>query len=92
MNRSVTAHLTARTRENTSMAFSVAVARNAGYTAIDETLEITADGEQVVPKAVEDHHGGILHTLTLGQAATVELNYRATVTGTANAPETSTLR
>lgn len=88
MNRSVTAHLTARTRENTSMAFSVAVARNAGYTAIDETLEITADGEQVVPKAVEDHHGGILHTLTLGQAATVELNYRATVTGTATAPET----
>lgn len=87
MNRSVTAHLTARTRANTSMAISVAVARNSGYSAVDEVLEITADGEPVTPRTIEDVHGGILHTLTLEQPATLELNYRARVSGSATAPE-----
>jgi transglutaminase-like putative cysteine protease len=87
MNRTVTAHLTARTRAATSMAFSVAVARNADYSSIDEVLEITADGEPVTPAVVEDLHGGILHTLTLEQPATLELNYRAEVSGSATPPE-----
>jgi transglutaminase-like putative cysteine protease len=69
------------------MAFSVAVARNAGYASVDEILELTADGEPVVPATVGDVHGGILHTLTLEQPATLELNYRAEVSGAATAPE-----
>ncbi|MFP5315568.1 MAG: transglutaminase-like domain-containing protein [Actinomycetes bacterium] len=87
MNRTVTAQLTARTRAGTSMAFSVAVARNEGYTALAETLEITANGEAVEPAVVEDLHGGLLHTLTLEEPATLELNYRAEVSGTATAAE-----
>lgn len=87
MHRSVTARLTARTRANTSMAFSVAVARNAGYSSIDEVLEITADGQPVTPAAVEDIHGGLLHTLTLQDPATLQLTYRAEVAGSATAPD-----
>lgn len=87
MNRTVTAHLIAHTRANTSMAFSVAVARNAGYSSVDEVLEVTADGEPVAITPVEDLHGGILHTLTLEQPAELELNYRAEVSGTATPAE-----
>lgn len=87
MNRTVTAHLTAQTRASTSMAFSVAVARNAGYSSVDEVFEVTADGEPVALTPVGDLHGGILHTLTLEQPATLELNYRAEVSGTAAAAE-----
>lgn len=87
MNRLVTAKLTARTRASTSMAFSVAVARNSGYSAVDEVLEVTADGEPVALTPVADVHGGILHTLTLEQPASLELNYRAEVSGVADEPE-----
>lgn len=87
MQRTVTAHLTARTNPNTSMAFSVAVARNAGYTSLEEELVVTADGEPVTPQALEDLHGGVLHTLTLAQPATLELTYSATIVGTATVPE-----
>lgn len=88
MHRTVTAHLTARTRANTSMAFSVAVARNAGYSSVEEVLEVTANGEPVALTPVEDVHGGVLHTLTLEQPATLELNYHAEVEGSASIPET----
>lgn len=87
MNRSVTARLTANTRANTSMAFSVAVARNSGYSAVNEVLEVTANGEPVAPTSVQDSHGGILHTLTLEQPSALELTYRAEVRGSAAAPE-----
>lgn len=87
MHRTVTAHLTARTRANTSIVFSVAVARNAGYSSVNEVLEITADGQPVEPAPIGDVHGGVLHTLTLEQPATLELNYRAEVEGKANTPE-----
>ncbi|WP_323958714.1 transglutaminase [Arthrobacter sp. JZ12] len=86
MNRSVTAHLTARTQANTEIALSVAVARNPGYTALNETLVVTADGEEIQAREVQDHHGGVLHALTIEKPAQLEVTYRAEVAGAATPP------
>lgn len=87
MNRSVTARITARTQPHTSIVFSIAVARNAGYTTIDESLEVTANGQPVTLRPLEDAHGGVLHALDLTEPAALELNYRADVSGSASAQE-----
>ncbi|WP_026552875.1 transglutaminase family protein [Arthrobacter sp. H20] len=89
MQRSVTARLTAQTRSASSLVFALAPVRNPGYSSFDENLVLLVNDKQVVPGELEDIHGGRLHTLTVDSAASIVLEYSATVTGTAAAEEAS---
>lgn len=89
MQRSVTARLTARTRSASSLVFALAAVRNEGYNSFEEDLTITVNDRPVIPGELADIHGGRLHTLKVDGEATIELDYRATVTGLATAEDVS---
>ncbi|WP_028280715.1 transglutaminase family protein [Arthrobacter sp. H5] len=89
MKRTVTARIRAQTRAATSMVFSVAVARDAGYLGLEESLRVSVDGAQADLAEVPDFHGGVLHTLRVEAPSTVELDYHAVVSGQGVMPSAS---
>jgi transglutaminase-like putative cysteine protease len=59
------------------------VARNAGYSGFEESLSVTAGGEDVALTELSDHHGGRFHYMEFAEPAEVLVEYSATVTGLA---------
>lgn len=90
MERSVAARLVFKTVAETKVALAVSVARNPGYTSLDESLSVTSGGEQVPLTELSDHHGGRFHYMEFAEPAEVTVDYTATVTGLA-APEAPNL-
>ncbi|WP_411373593.1 transglutaminase-like domain-containing protein [Arthrobacter sp. MPF02] len=89
MERSVSARLAFRTAANTKVAMAIAVARNSGYSSFEETLSVTAGGEQVPLTEISDHHGGRFHYMEFAEPAEVEVEYTATVAGRGEPEEAS---
>lgn len=83
MERTVAARLAFKTTADTRIALAVAVARNAGYDALEESLSVTAGGDEVPLTELTDHHGGRFHYMEFTDPTEVLVNYTATVTGTA---------
>ncbi len=89
MERTVAAHLVFKTVAETKVALAIAVARNPGYTSFDETLSVTAGGEQILLTELSDHHGGRFHYMEFAEPTEVTVDYTATVGGFADPDETS---
>lgn len=89
MERSVSARLAFRTVANTKVAMAIAVARNSGYTSFDESLFVTAGGDQFPVTEISDHHGGRLHYMEFAEPADVTVEYSATVAGRGEPEEAS---
>lgn len=83
MLRTVSAHLSFTTVAQTKVAMAVAVARNPGYTALDEELNVTSDGQRVPSRELLDGHGGRFHVLEFDYPSDVEVEYAASVRGRA---------
>ncbi|NKX54629.1 transglutaminase-like domain-containing protein [Arthrobacter mobilis] len=83
MRRAVSARIAATTTANTSMVFAVAAVRNPGFEAFEEQLTVLVNSEPVPVRELSDVHGGRLHVLTVAEPSTVELEYTATVEGSA---------
>jgi transglutaminase-like putative cysteine protease len=81
MERSVAARLAFKTVAETKVALAVSVARNAGYSGFEETLSVTAGGEDVALTELSDSHGGRFHYMEFAEPAEVLVEYSATVTG-----------
>jgi transglutaminase-like putative cysteine protease len=81
MERSVAARLVFKTVAETKVALAVSVARNAGYSGFEETLSVTAGGEDVALTELSDHHGGRFHYMEFAEPTEVLVEYAATVTG-----------
>jgi transglutaminase-like putative cysteine protease len=90
MERSVSARLVFKTVANTKVAMAIAAARNSGYSSFEESLSVTAGGQQVPLTEVLDHHGGRFHYMEFAEPAEVTVEYAATVGGKAE-PEESEL-
>ncbi|WP_427171299.1 transglutaminase-like domain-containing protein [Arthrobacter sp. 92] len=90
MERSVAARLVFKTVAETKVALAVSVARNPGYTSLEESLSVTSGGEQVPVTELHDHHGGRFHYMEFAEPAEVTVDYAATVTGVAT-PEVPNL-
>lgn len=88
MERIVSARLAFKTVADTKVAMAVAVARNPGYTGFEESLSVTAAGEDVPLTELSDHHGGRFHYMEFAEPTEVLVEYGATVTGTADPEET----
>ncbi|RNL58543.1 transglutaminase family protein [Arthrobacter oryzae] len=86
MERTVAARLAFKTTADTKIALAVAVARNAGYTSLEESLSVTSCGVEMPLTELTDHHGGRFHYMEFTDPAEVLVDYAATVAGTA-APE-----
>ncbi|MEG9248663.1 transglutaminase family protein [Arthrobacter sp. Soc17.1.1.1] len=84
MQRTVSADLGATTIAGTEVVLSVAVAAPEAYASVDEQLTVLVDGEPSEVRMRQDRDGSRLHLLTTPRAATVEVHYRATVTGQAD--------
>ncbi len=84
MQRTVSADLGATTIAGTEVVLSVAVAAPEGYASVDEQLTVLVDGQPAEVRTRQDGDGSRLHLLTTPRAATVEVHYRATVTGQAD--------
>lgn len=89
MERTVAAHLVFKTVAETKVALAIAVARNPGYTSFDETLSVTAGGDQIPLTELSDHHGGRFHYMEFAEPTEVTVDYAATVGGFADPDETS---
>jgi transglutaminase-like putative cysteine protease len=87
MQRTVAARLVFKTVANTKVALAVAIARNPGYSSLEETLSVTAAGEAVPVVELTDDHGGLFHYFELTEPAEVTVDYGATVAGRAIAQE-----
>jgi transglutaminase-like putative cysteine protease len=85
MRRTVSADLGAVTTAGTEVVLSIAVAGPAGYEAVEEELSVLVDGRPADLREREDRDGTRLHLLTTPEAASLEVRYRATVTGSAAA-------
>jgi transglutaminase-like putative cysteine protease len=83
MQRTVAARLVFKTAANTKVALAVAVARNPGYSSLEETLSVTADGEALPVTELTDDHGGRFHYFQLADPTEVTVEYAATVVGLA---------
>jgi transglutaminase-like putative cysteine protease len=81
MERSVAARLAFKTVAETKVALAVSVARNAGYSGFEESLSVTAGGEDVALTELSDHHGGRFHYMEFAEPTEVLVEYAATVTG-----------
>ena len=81
MERAVAARLAFKTVAETKVALAVAVARNAGYDSLEESLTVTAGGEDVPLTELSDHHGGRFHYMEFAEPTEVLVEYSATVTG-----------
>ncbi len=86
MQRSVAARLAFKTVADTKVALAIAVARNAGYESLEESLTVMAGDEAVPLTELTDHHGGRFHYMEFAEPVEVLVEYAATVTGVA-APE-----
>ena len=89
MERSVSARLVFRTAPNTKVAMAIAAARNSGYSSFDETLSVTAGGNEVPLTEIADHHGGRFHYMEFTEPAEVTVEYSATVAGRGEPEEAS---
>lgn len=87
MERTVAARLAFKTVADTRVAMAVAVARNAGYDSLVETLSVTAGGADVPLTELSDHHGGRFHYMEFADPTEVLVEYTATVTGFAQPEE-----
>ena len=83
MERAVAARLAFKTVAETKVALAVAVARNGGYGSVEESLTVTAGGEDVPVTELSDHHGGRFHYMEFAEPTEVLVEYSATVTGLA---------
>ncbi len=83
MQRTVSADLGATTIAGTEVVLSVAVAAPGAYASVDEELTVLVDGEPGDVRTRQDRDGSRLHLLTTPRASTVDVHYRATVTGQA---------
>lgn len=83
MERSVAARLVFRTAAETKVALAVAVARNAGYSSLVETMSVTSGEDQVPVTELSDHHGGRFHYMEFAEPTEVTVDYTATVSGLA---------
>ena len=81
MERSVAARLVFKTVAETKVALAVSVARNAGYSGFEESLSVTAAGQDVALTELSDHHGGRFHYMEFAEPTEVLVEYSATVTG-----------
>jgi transglutaminase-like putative cysteine protease len=81
MERSVAARLAFSTAAETKVALAVSVARNAGYSGFEESVSVTAGGEEVALTELSDHHGGRFHYMEFAEPTEVLVEYSATVTG-----------
>ena len=81
MERTVAARLAFKTVADTKVALAVAVARNAGYDSLEESLTVTAGGADVPLTELSDHHGGRFHYMEFAEPTEVLVEYSATVTG-----------
>lgn len=87
MERIVSARMAFTTAADTKVAMAVAVARNPGYSALEESLSVTAAGEDVPLTELADHHGGRFHYMEFAGPTEVLVEYGATVTGFAEPEE-----
>lgn len=83
MQRTVSAELSATTIAGTEVVLSIAVARPEAYQRVEEDLAVLVDGRPVELRERQDGHGTRLHLLTTPGASSLEVRYRATVTGVA---------
>lgn len=83
MERTVAARLSFKTTAGTKVALAVAVARNAGYSSFEESLSVTAGGDEVALTELGDHHGGRFHYMEFEKPTDVLVDYTATVGGLA---------
>ena len=83
MERAVATRLAFKTAAETKVALAVAVARNAGYGSLKESLTVTAGGEDLPVTELSDHHGGRFHYMEFAEPTEVLVEYSATVTGLA---------
>ena len=80
MERAVAAHLARiKTVAETKVALAVAVARNAGYDSLEESLTVTAGGQDVPLTELSDHHGGRFHSMKIAEPTEVLVEYSAAV-------------
>ena len=83
MERSVAARLVFKTAAETKVALAVSVARNAGYSSLNETLSVTSGTDHVPVTELSDHHGGRFHYMEFAEPTEVTVEYTATVSGLA---------
>ncbi|WP_104178959.1 transglutaminase family protein [Arthrobacter sp. B0490] len=83
MQRTVSADLDATTIAGTEVVLSMAVAAPEAYEAVDEQLTVLVDGEPAEFRTRQDRDGSRLHLLTTPRASSLDVRYRATVTGQA---------
>lgn len=83
MQRTVAARLVFKTLADTKVALAVAVARNEGYSSLEESLSVTVGAEPVPVVELADDHGGRFHYFELAEPSEVTVEYSATVAGLA---------
>ena len=89
MERTVAARLVFRTVAETKVALAVSVARNPGYSSLDETLLVTSGEGQIPLTELSDHHGGRFHYMEFADPTEVTVDYSATVRGFAEPEDAS---
>ncbi|MHA7146104.1 transglutaminase-like domain-containing protein [Arthrobacter sp. TmT3-37] len=82
MRRTVSADLGATTIAGTEVVLSIAVAHPGDYREVDERLSVLVDGQPAEVRERQAGDGTRLHLLTTPHASSLEVEYRATVTGT----------
>ncbi|QCO99037.1 transglutaminase family protein [Arthrobacter sp. 24S4-2] len=87
MERTVAARLVFKTVAETKVALAVSVARNPGYSSLEESLSVTSGAEQVPVTELSDHHGGRFHYMEFAEPTEVTVDYTATVAGLAQPEE-----
>jgi transglutaminase-like putative cysteine protease len=88
MERTVAARLVFKTVvAETKVALAVSVARNPGYSSLEESLSVTSGAEQVPATELSDHHGGRFHYMEFAEPTEVTVDYTATVAGLAQPEE-----
>lgn len=83
MQRTVSADLGATTIAGTQVVLSLAVAAPAAYASVEEELTVLVDGEPAEVREYQERDGTRLHLLTTPRASSLDVRYRAVVTGRA---------
>ncbi|MGG5175486.1 transglutaminase-like domain-containing protein [Pseudarthrobacter sp. J1763] len=91
MERNVSARIQFKTVANTKVAMSIAVARNSGYTRLEEHLSVRSGDQDVPLKVLEGANGSITHYMEFAEPADVSVEYTASVEGRAIPEDPSTL-
>jgi transglutaminase-like putative cysteine protease len=87
MERTVAARLVFKTAAETKVALAVSVARNPGYSSLEESLSVMSGAEQVPVTELSDHHGGRFHYMEFPEPTEVTVDYTATIAGLAQPEE-----